>query len=239
MTNSPHTIGMFALDRALAAPALQSVHATGRLDGLLFELTVRQTYRNAGKHTLEVVYTFPLASGAVLLGLDVELGGKRLAGVVQAKPDAERRYEQALADGDSPILLERAADGLYTANLGNLKPGDQAVVEYRYSQLLAFEQGRVRLCVPTTIAPRYGKPGSDTTASPHQVPHESFFAEYPVSLTLAVTGVLARGWTETWWSRSPFQRWRRWRRARPMAPSAWCWRRCSRAWYRRRASGSA
>ncbi len=193
MKNFPQAIGMFALDRALASPALQSVHASGRLDGLLFDLTVRQTYRNAGKRTLEVVYTFPLASGAVLLGLDVELGGKRLAGVVQAKPDAERRYEQAMADGDSPILLERAADGLYTANLGNLKPGDEAVIEYRYCQLLAFEQDRVRLCIPTTIAPRYGKPGSDTTASPHQMPEESLFAKYPVSLTLDVTGALAQG----------------------------------------------
>jgi hypothetical protein len=41
-------------------PVLRDVRAAGRLDGTLFELTLRQTYRNAGTQLLEVVYTFPL-----------------------------------------------------------------------------------------------------------------------------------------------------------------------------------
>ena len=46
---------------------LQGVTAKGNLNGLLFELTVEQRYRNPAETNIEAVYTFPLPSGAVLL----------------------------------------------------------------------------------------------------------------------------------------------------------------------------
>ena len=49
-------------------PVLIGVNAEGRLDGVLFELALRQTYRNTSAKVLEVVYTFPLPHQAVLLG---------------------------------------------------------------------------------------------------------------------------------------------------------------------------
>ena len=76
-----------------ATPVLKRVQASGRLDGVLFELTMRQTYRNTGARPLEVIYTFPLPHGAVLLGFAAELAGKRKQGVIVAKPESERRYE--------------------------------------------------------------------------------------------------------------------------------------------------
>lgn len=39
---------------------LRGVSANGRLTGLLFELTVEQTFENAGKKNIEAVYTFPV-----------------------------------------------------------------------------------------------------------------------------------------------------------------------------------
>ena len=65
-----------------------------------------------------------------------------------------QKYEEALAEGDAPALLEAGPGGLHTANLGNLKPGEQVVLEIRFAQLVAFDQGRLRLAIPTTIAPR-------------------------------------------------------------------------------------
>ena len=46
-------------------PVLTGVKADGRLDGVLFELALRQTYRNTSEKVLEVVYTFPLPHQAV------------------------------------------------------------------------------------------------------------------------------------------------------------------------------
>ncbi len=171
-------------------PVLRDVSCAARLDGTLFELTLRQTYRNAGTELLEVVYTFPLLPRGVLLSFATELNGARMAGTILPRKQAEAQYETALADGDAPVMLEAHADGLHTANIGNLKPGDEIVVEVRMAQVVALEQGRLRLVLPSTIAPRYGDPAS-AGLQPQQAPVASIHAEYPLALTLHVAGALA------------------------------------------------
>ena len=88
------------------APVLTGVTASGRLNGVLFDLALRQTYRNASDRNLEVVYTFPLPCQAVLLAFASELNGERKEGVITAKREAERQYEEALLKGDAPVMLE-------------------------------------------------------------------------------------------------------------------------------------
>ena len=61
--------------------ALKRVHIDGRIDGLLWNMTSAQHYRNETGKNLETVYTFPLAPGAILLGITVQIGDKRLKGV--------------------------------------------------------------------------------------------------------------------------------------------------------------
>jgi Ca-activated chloride channel family protein len=174
------------------AMALEGVDARGRVRGLLFELVVEQRYRNPQRTNVEAVYTFPLPSGAVLLDLDVEIGDRKLAGVVVEKKEAERGYEEALDKGDTAIMLERAGDGLCTLNLGNLMAGERATIRYRYAELLRFEHGAVRLAIPTVIAPRYGDPRAAGLHA-HQVPSHDLRVEYPFDLAIDLEGEIARG----------------------------------------------
>ena len=177
-------------DSAAPAPVLTNVQAQGRLDAVLFELTLRQTYRNTSDRVLEVVYTFPLPPMAVLLGFASELNAERQDGVIVAKREAERQYEESLEEGDAPVMLEAQGNGLHTANIGNLKPGDEIVLECRFAQLLSFEQGRLRVSIPTTIAPRYGR-AEKAGLQAQQVPQASLEVEYPLTLTLAIGEALA------------------------------------------------
>jgi Ca-activated chloride channel family protein len=172
------------------APVLTDVQVEGRLDAVLFELTLRQTYRNASDRALEVVYTFPLPALAVLLGFASELNAVRQEGVIVAKPEAERHYEQSLAEGHAPVMLEALGDGLHTANIGNLKPGDEIVLECRFAQVLSFEQGRLRVSIPTTIAPRYGH-AEKAGLQAQQLPQASLDVEYPLALKLTIGAALA------------------------------------------------
>ncbi len=169
------------------AVPLRGVSASGRLTGLLFELTVEQIFENAGKKNIEAVYTFPVPHRAVLLGLDLEIGERKLSGVAVRRQAASERYEEAIDEGNTAALLEQAGDGLYTLSLGNLLAGERAVIRYRYAEFLDRHEDYIRLCVPTVIAPRYG----DAVAhglQPHQVPGVDLLASYPFSLAIDVLG---------------------------------------------------
>lgn len=174
------------------ALTLEGVEAKGKVDGLLFELAVEQRYRNALATNVEAVYTFPLPLDAVLLDLEIRLNGKTLVGVVAEKREAEEKYEEAIDQGDTAIMLERAGDGLCTVNLGNLMAGESATIRYRYAELLCFEHGSVRLTILTVIAPRYGDPATGRL-QPHQTPHTDLAVEYPFGLTLELRGAIAGG----------------------------------------------
>ena len=64
--------------------ALSDVSVQANLHDLLAEVTVSQTYRNDEQVNIEAVYTFPLPLDAVLLELQVEIGGRVLKGLLEA-----------------------------------------------------------------------------------------------------------------------------------------------------------
>lgn len=175
-----------------AGLTLQGVDVQARLDGLLLSTTLRQRYRNRSGRLVETVYTFPLAHGASLLGLSVTLGDRKLAGAVIEKQEATQRYEQAIDAGDTPVLVEQSSPGLYTANLGNLQDGEEATIELEYAQLLRFEQGSLRLSIPTVVAPRYGDPQVQGGLAPHESTEADWRARYPFTLTLDIGGPAAQ-----------------------------------------------
>lgn len=172
--------------------ALLGVTFTGHLRGAILEACVAQRFVNPTDHPLEMVYSFPLPWGAVLLGVEVVLGERTLTGAVVAKRQAEARYEDALADGDAAIMLERNHDHSYSLNLGNLVAGERCTITLRYAQTLQFEQQSLRLMIPTVIAPRYGDAEQAGGLMPHQVPSHSLTVEHPFALSVHLHGELAR-----------------------------------------------
>lgn len=174
---------------------LESVAVKGSLNGLCLELEVTQAFINNSERNIEAIYTFPLPFGAVLLDLKVKLGEKILTGAVLAKKQAESNYEEAISDGNSAIMLERADDGICTINVGNLLAGERAEICYRFSQLLNWQQDSLRINLPTTIAPRYGDP-IKAGWQIHQVTDYSLLAEYPFSFVLDIAEPLSNGLIE-------------------------------------------
>ena len=174
---------------------LESVAVKGHLRGLCLELEVTQAFVNSSKRNIEAIYTFPLPFGAVLLDLTVKLGEKILTGSVMAKKQAESDYEDAITDGNSAIMLERADDGICTINVGNLLAGERAELRYHFSQLLNWQQDSLRVTLPTTMAPRFGDP-IKAEWQPHQVTELSLLAEYPFSLALDIERPLSNALLE-------------------------------------------
>jgi Ca-activated chloride channel family protein len=167
---------------------LIDVRIEATLQDLLAEVSLEQCYRNDETDAIEAVYTFPLPSDGVLLGLEVTLGDRKLEGQVMGRAEAAAGYEDAVGKGDAAVRLEEAQPGLYTLALGNLNPGEQARIRVRYALLCQWNESRLRLALPTTVAPRYGA----SPLQPHQVPVHSLTVENRFSLRVTVSGALAR-----------------------------------------------
>ncbi len=168
------------------------VQLDGQLEGLMFQASLRQHFRNPHDRHIELTYTFPLPWGAELMGVEVQLGDKLLSGSVMAKRQAESQYESTLADGDAAVMLERNGDHSYTLSLGNLAPGEDGIITLRYAQILHFEQQGLRLLIPTVIAPRYGDAILSGGMQPHQVVTHSVTTQYPFEFKLRILGELAQ-----------------------------------------------
>jgi Ca-activated chloride channel family protein len=184
-------IGLRAKD-SYADIGLVSAHVSGRLNGLVAQIKLRQVYKNWSDDNIECVYTFPLAWQSVLLGMRVELNGKSLTGSIKPKRVAEALYEKAIDNGDLPVMLERSGKDLYTANIGNIQTGDEVVIELDYAQILKAEDGSVRFSLPTTVAPRYGD-SADSGMRPHQQSEADPQVEQRLFVNLEMSESLSAG----------------------------------------------
>ena len=183
--NNP-SYGLFDAQRRPIAFRGVKVEAT--LAGLLASTRLVQHYDNATDETLEITYTFPLPVDAVLLGFEVELGERRLVGQVVRRNEAEERYEEAVEAGDSAFRLMKLREGLYSAALGNVLPGESVRIHLVYSEPLRLRGRMLRYRLPTTIAPRFGDP-QDIPA--WQKPQTDLTVAYGFELSIVRQGALA------------------------------------------------
>lgn len=127
---------------------------------------VRQRYRNDEARPIEAVYTFPLPTRGAVTGFAMTVNGRHLVGEVEEREAAFRRYDDAISAGHGSALLEQERPNVFTANVGNLLPGEETVIEIAYVEPVTVDEGAVRWSLPTLVAPRYvpGAPSGDRTS---------------------------------------------------------------------------
>lgn len=166
---------------------LRSVHVEGDYVGLLSIMTITQVYQNPIDQALEVTYTFPLAHDATLLDVTINIRGKTFKSSVFPKYDGRQEYNESIKKGDTAIIIERAGE-FYALKLGNVPGGNEIKISYRYGQFVMPHDGRVRVAIPTTIAPQYGNP-QDSGIAPNQAPVTNLTVNYPFSAVLRFHGI--------------------------------------------------
>ncbi len=176
--------------------AFEGMDLSGDIHGSLLNMCVTQHFVNSERRHVEIIYTFPLPWAAILLGVEVVLGDKVLTGLVVEKGRAEKQYEDALTDGDTAIMLEKNKDHSYSLSLGNIAPQERCQIRFKYTQCLKFDQGGVRLLIPTVIAPQYRGSALHnsmrSTVPVHLRPTNAVDVEYPFTIQLRIHGDLAQ-----------------------------------------------
>ena len=157
--------GIVARDTGRSVP-LEHVHVDARIVDFGARVTVRQSYRNREAVPLEVVYVFPLDEGAAVCGFEATVDGVRYVGRATEREEAFKQYDDALEAGHGAYLLDEERADVFTASLGNVKPGAVVELSITYVTELAAEGAAARFTLPTTVSPRYAPAAAQAGVSP-------------------------------------------------------------------------
>ena len=103
---------------------LEGVRVEAHLAAAHVEVTVTQRYRNWEPEPVEAVYVFPLDEAAAVCGFAALAAGKLIRGHVEERERAFEKYDDALLKGDGGFLLDQQRPNIFTASVGNLRPGE-------------------------------------------------------------------------------------------------------------------
>src|SRR5262249_20342826 len=134
---------------------LKALEVHARIDGLLADVTVEQTFVNVLGEPLEATYIFPLPDRAAVTQFEMRAGGRVIEGVLKERGAARRDYDQAIEHGYRAAITEEERPGVFTMRVGNLMPGDVATVRLTLAGPLIYDMGEVTFRFPLVVAPRY------------------------------------------------------------------------------------
>ncbi len=171
---------------------LKSTEANVKITGVIADVTINQTYINAGKNTLEAVYTFPMSTKAAVYAMKMKIGSRTITAEIYEKEKARKEYEKAKEEGNRASLLEQNRPNVFTMNVANIAVNDTIIVELKYTELLIPENGNYSFVYPTVVGPRYttktDRPGNENetfTNTPYT--HETEMPAYDLKFNLFIS----------------------------------------------------
>ncbi len=195
--------GFGALETARGRLPLAELDVEARITGLEVTTEIRQTFLNHTGEAIEATYVFPLPDRAAVHRFRMEVNGRVIEGVIDERGRARDTYDQAIAAGHRAAIAEEDRPGVFTLRVGNLMPGERALITIATIGPLPVEDGEVTFAFPLVVAPRYipGAPlpgdqaGAGVGADTERVPDASRITPpvllpgfpSPVRLALAVS----------------------------------------------------
>merc|ERR1711892_329142 len=134
---------------------LTSVNIRAKVVNFITEVEVTQEYQNKEKIPIEVIYFFPVEEAAAVTACSAELEGRNVDSKIQEKEKAQKLYDEAIKEKKTAFLLNETKADIFQLKIGNLSPGAGCKVKITYLLELPVEDGKTRLTIPTTIAPKY------------------------------------------------------------------------------------
>jgi Ca-activated chloride channel homolog len=152
--------GFGALETARGHLPMTAMTVEARVIGLVAETELAQTFENTLTEPIEATYIFPLPDRAAVTRFCMEVAGRVIDGVIEERGQARQQYEEAIAAGHRAAITEEDRAGVFTLRVGNLMPGEVAVVRLTLVGPLPVDQGEVTFRFPLVVAPRYIPGGS-------------------------------------------------------------------------------
>ncbi|CAF2688319.1 unnamed protein product [Rotaria sp. Silwood2] len=138
---------------------LKQVSVEAYIKTFAADVTIKQIFRNDETTPIEAVYCFPIEEQAAIYSFVARIDDREIVAQLKEKKEAQRAYNDALQQGHGAYLLEQdeKSQDNFIISVGALPAGKECHISISYvSELDLIQNGsRIRLVVPTTIAPRY------------------------------------------------------------------------------------
>lgn len=135
---------------------LEKIDIKAQVNGLWADVHVVQVFGNKSqKPSLEAVYVFPLVEEAMVLGVEMQIGKKRVVSELRKREEARAEYERARDAGHHASLMEQERPNIFTMSVAGIEPGDEIVVTTHYLAPVPWQADGGRLNFPTVVGPQF------------------------------------------------------------------------------------
>lgn len=136
------------------APRLQT-DIEIKITGLIARTIISQRFENPSQGWVEGTYVFPLADGAAVDSLRMQIGDRFIEGKIKERKEARKIYQKAKSEGRKASLIEQERPNMFTNSIANIGPGEIVIVQIEYQETVAQNKGVFSLRIPLVSAPRY------------------------------------------------------------------------------------
>ncbi|KAM4051964.1 von Willebrand factor A domain-containing protein 5A-like isoform 9-T9 [Anomaloglossus baeobatrachus] len=185
MPQLPSCCGLIVIGSKQPVP-LKGITVDVQVKGFVADVSATLKYKNEEEKAVEAIFVFPMDEDSAVYSFEATIEGKTIIADLQEKEQAHKTYDEAIKQGHQAFLLEECESSadVFSCNVGNLPPGQEAEVTLKYVRELPLEaDGAVRFVLPAVLNPRYtpkDQPISVTATRP-QVP----IGEIPYTLSLS------------------------------------------------------
>ena len=127
---------------------LKHTDVKANISGFIARVTVTQTFHNPFDEKIEAVYVFPLPHTAAVDDMTMVMGERRIIGLIKRRDEARAAYERAIEQGATASLLEQERPNIFTQSVGNIKPGEEILIEISYVDVLSYDMGTYEFHFP-------------------------------------------------------------------------------------------
>ncbi|MEP6689510.1 MAG: VIT domain-containing protein [Gemmatimonadaceae bacterium] len=139
---------------------LKHTEVSADISGYLARTTVEQRYENSFSEPIEAVYTFPLPAMSAVNDFVMQIGTRKIVGIVRPKAEAEQIYREAVARGQTASLMTQERPNIFNQQVANIEPGGTVTIAITYFERLDYAHGEYEWTFPMVVGPRYMPGGS-------------------------------------------------------------------------------
>ncbi|HWG26194.1 VIT domain-containing protein [Actinospica sp.] len=147
--------GLGALRTERGNLPLHRLDVRADITGLSSAIRLTQGFRNTFDGPLEATYIFPLPDRAAVTALSMTVAGRVVRADLKERGAARQAYDTAIAAGQRASIAEEERPDVFTLRVGNILPGEEAVVQLTLAGPLPLVDGQAEFRFPLVVAPRY------------------------------------------------------------------------------------